>query len=129
VKTLVPPRVVSKAIETALGGVGTGTRRCYRVGAVLFNRRGILRAKSNSYKTHPLVLRYSEFPYLHAEAHCLVSHGLDNCEGLDLCVVRVHKDDRTLSMAKPCDACANLLSYSKVNNVYYSDWSGAIKCL
>jgi len=125
---MVSERIVSKAMEVALKGVGTGTRRCYRVGAVLFNRRGILRAKSNSYKTHPLVLKYSKYPYLHAEAHCLVSHGLDNCEGLDMCVVRLHKDDRTLSMAKPCDCCSSLLKYAGINKVYYSNWTGIIEC-
>jgi len=100
-----------------------------RVGAILFEKSRILTAKTNSYKTHPALAKFTKWPYLHAETSCLLSHGLDNCSSASLLVLRLHLDNRTLSCAKPCDVCMGLIEMAGIRNVFYSDWDGSIKCV
>ena len=109
----------------AMASNGVGTRQCFRVGAILFHRKHILQAKHNSYKTHPALKRFYKYPYVHAEAACILAHGLDNCRGLDLLVMRVDKKN-TVTMAKPCDSCSDLIKFVGINKVWYSDWEGKI---
>ncbi len=121
-------KILNKAIEVAKTGPGVGIRNNYKLGAVLFNGKEILKAKSNSYKTHPLCLMFGKYPYLHAETHTCISHGLDRCSGLSLLVVRINSFGN-LVMAKPCIHCERLLNYVGIKKVYYSDWMGEIQCL
>lgn len=106
---------------------GTGVRQCFRVGAILFSRKHILQAKHNSYKTHPALVKFFKYPFMHAEAACILAHGLDNCKGLDMLVMRVGKKN-DVTMAKPCDSCADLIRHVGIRKVYYSDWSGNVVC-
>jgi len=122
-------RLLSAAISTAQKGPGVGRRANYRVGAVLFDRsHRILQSRTNSYKTHPTLARYSRWPFLHAESSCLIHHGLDHCDGLSLLVTRVSASGRP-TMAKPCSCCEELIKDSNLKFVYYTDWNGAIQCL
>ena len=116
-----------KAILAAFKSKGTGRARNFRVGACIFNHKIII-AKENTYKTHPFALKYSPYPYLHAETNCLVSAGLDNCKGCDIIIVRL-KRDKSLSMALPCLSCLRSLRYVGIRNIYYSDWNGNIQKL
>jgi tRNA(Arg) A34 adenosine deaminase TadA len=119
----VPDGVIRRAILAATETEGI---KRYKLGAVLFDKRGrIINAKGNSRKTHPLLLRYSNYPYLHAESHCIVSHGLDNCRGLSLMVCRCDSS-RRLTMARPCVACLRLIQEVGISKVYYTDWEGKI---
>lgn len=122
-------RYVDNAIGAALASDGIGKRNSYRVGAVLFNRNGIISARHNSRKTHPKLAKFTEFPFLHAESSCILHAGLDNCSDSTLLVVRVLKDGRTLSCAKPCDTCMKMIDLAGISKVYYSDWNGEFKCL
>lgn len=116
-------RIIEAATQAAIETDGI---KRYKLGAVLFDRRGrIINAKGNSRKTHPLALRFAPYPYLHAEAHCIIHHGLDNCNGHNLFVTRVGSSGYH-TMSEPCEHCRSLLKYANVANVYYTDWNGKI---
>ena len=76
------------AKEAAIQGTGTGGRGKgnFKLGAVLAHKNMLVSTGNNSYKTHPLMHRRTEWPFLHAEQSALIRNGLDNCEGKDLCV-------------------------------------------
>lgn len=118
-------RLLTACKCVAMASNGVGTRQCFRVGAILFHRKHILQAKHNSYKTHPALKKFYKYPYIHAEAACILAHGLENCKGLDMLVMRVDKKN-TMTMAKPCDSCSDLINFVGINKVWYSDWEGNI---
>lgn len=122
-------RVFNAALAVAISSEGTGKRNSYRLGAVLFDRIGkIVAAKTNSKKTHPTLSRYTDYPYLHAESACVIGHGMDNCGGLSLMVVRVLRDG-TIALSKPCDVCQAVMARSGLEDVYYTTDGGQIECL
>ena len=122
-------RMRDAAYAVALSGQGVGPRYAFRHGAVLFDRSGkILSAKSNSLKTHPKLVKFTDYPYLHAESACILGHGMDNCEGLSLLVLRVLKNDQ-VSLSKPCVICQRIIEDAGLKNVYYTDVNGIIKRL
>jgi deoxycytidylate deaminase len=123
---MVPKRILEVARATALASKGTGKNRNFKVGAVLFKGKKLVAAKSNSYKTHPLLSPYTNYPCLHAESYALISHGLDNCEGLDLLAVRVRKSDGELVMAMPCKVCQEVIKEAGIRHVYYTNWKGEV---
>lgn len=119
-------RMYDIAYATALSSEGTGPRNFARLGAVLFDKAGrVLTAKTNSMKTHPILARYTPYPNQHAETACLLGHGLDNCNGTHMMVVRVRMDNSP-AMAKPCNVCQKMLRVAGVNRVYYTDIHGNI---
>lgn len=121
----VPTRaIVTAAIEAARETEGI---KRYKLGACLFDKRGkIINAKGNSRKTHPVLKRYTEYPYLHAESHCILGHGLDNCTNLNLFVLRLDSFGQP-TMAKPCSTCLELGRLVGLSSIAYTDWSGEIK--
>lgn len=122
-------RMRDAAYAVALSGQGVGPRYAFRHGAVLFDRSGkILSAKSNSLKTHPKLAKFTDYPYLHAESACIIGHGMDNCDGLSLLVLRVLKNDQ-VSLSKPCVICQRVIEDSGLKSVYYTDVTGAVKRL
>lgn len=121
-------RHLQAAKQIALLSPGTGKRNSYKVGAVLFKGKTIYEARHNSLKTHPALRKYSAFPFLHAESSCILSHGMDHCDGLNLLCVRVSASQE-LTMAKPCNACEALSKHVGLKHVYYSNWKGEIECL
>lgn len=122
-----PTRLITACKCVAMASEGTGVRQCFRVGAILFHRKYILQAKHNSYKTHPALTKFFKYPYMHAEAACILAHGLENCEGLDMLVMRVGKKN-DVTMAKPCDSCSELIKHVGIRKVHYSDWGGHVVC-
>ena len=126
---LPPNRVLFAARVAALTSEGVGRNKNYRVGAVLFKKKRILNAKSNSYKTHPFLSDYSNYPLLHAETACILSHGIDNCRGLDMLVTRVAGVHSHCTMAKPCETCQEVIAEAGLRNVFYTNWEGKIQCL
>ena len=118
-----------KSQETALKAKGQGLRHSYRVGAVLFNgKKRVVNAKTNTAKTHPALLPFTKYPFLHAESNCIISHGIDNCRGLCLVVSRVLRNG-TIAMARPCLVCEALIKYVGISEVWYSNWEGRYECL
>ena len=110
----------------ATRSTGVGRTNNNRLGAVVFGKRKTT-VGWNSYKTHPK-LRHYEYPCLHAEAHAMIKHGLDNCLGCDILVTRILRDG-SLTMAKPCNECQQLMRSHGIRQVYYTDWNGDIQVL
>lgn len=114
--------------------------RCAHI-AGLYRGTRLIKHACNLIKTHPYLARFTDFPFLHAESHVILRHGLDNCAGLDMLVIRKRKDSLSqsstgddeapvssgLTMSKPCDTCRALIKLAKIRHVYYSDWNGDIK--
>jgi len=115
--------IVLAAIEAAKETEGI---KRYKLGAVLYdNRNKIIKVKGNSRKTHPILAKYSPFPFLHAESACILSHGLDNCSNLNLFVTRINSSSIP-TMAHPCSICSRLLDDVGVKEIYYTNWNGEI---
>jgi len=113
------------AKEAAIQGTGTGGRGRgnFKLGAVLAHKNMLVSTGNNSYKTHPLMHRRTEWPFLHAEQSALIRNGLDNCKGKDLYVVRVLKN-LDFAISYPCKVCQQLIMDVGVRNVYYINERG-----
>lgn len=111
---------IATTVAEASEGVGGRSRKTFKLGCVLFDKRGrVVKAKTNSMKTHPKLAKLTDWPFLHAEQACILSQGVDNCEGLNLLVVRVRKDG-SFGNAEPCAVCKKLIKLAGVNNVIWS---------
>jgi len=100
--------------------IGSGVKKgSYRLGSVIVKGKTIVSVGTNSYKTHPLLTRVTQYPYLHAEQQALFRYGLDNCEGLSLYVCRIYKDNR-FALSKPCKTCYNFIKIAGIKKVYYT---------
>ena len=113
-------------VAAATRSTGVGRTNNNRLGAVVFNKSKTS-VGWNSYKTHPN-LRHYEYPCLHAEAHAMIKFGLDNCNGCDILVTRILRNG-SLTMAKPCNECQQLMRTYGIRNTYYTDWQGQVKRL
>ena len=111
------------AKAVAMSGNGVGTRGNFRLGAVLVGKNSVISVGHNSYKTHPLMASRTEWPFLHAEQHAIVRNGLDNCDNLDLYVVRVLKNN-DMAISYPCTVCRELISNIGIKNVFYINDTG-----
>lgn len=115
------PYLLKLALKTASETPGI---KKYKLGAVLYDKRGNVKAaKGNQRKTHTDLAAYTEYPVLHAESHCCISHGLRNCRDLNMLVVRLNSSGH-MTMARPCDVCSTILKQVGVRYVTYSDWEG-----
>ena len=112
----------AKAVAMTGNGVG-GSRKTYRLGAVLVNKNSIVSVGNNSYKTHPMLKYRTKWPFLHAEQQAIVRHGLDNCEGKDLYIVRILKN-LEYAIGLPCKVCQKLISDIGIRNVFYTNIKG-----
>ncbi len=104
-------------------GVGGRDRNTFRLGAVLVNGPIGVISRYNSYKTHPALAKFTQYPYLHAEQAVVLFHGLDNCEGLSLFTLRLTRQDK-IALAKPCKVCQELIQLAKISVVYYTTDNG-----
>ena len=111
------------AYAVALTGTWVGSKSRFRLGAVLVHKNNIVSVGTNSYKTHPLMSKRTAWPYLHAEQHAIIRAGIDNCEGLDLYIARVLKNN-TLALSKPCDVCAKVIQEVGIKRTFYSTDAG-----
>jgi deoxycytidylate deaminase len=116
-------KFITAAHAVAMTGNGVGMRSKFRLGAVLVHKNSIVSVGTNSYKTHPLMRKRTEWPFLHAEQHAIIRAGVDNCEGLDLYIARVLKNN-TLALSKPCDVCAELIREVGIKRTFYSTDAG-----
>jgi deoxycytidylate deaminase len=112
-------KFITAAHAVAMTGSGVGGKSKFRLGAILVHKNNIISVGTNSYKTHPLMAARTEWPYLHAEQHAIIRAGVDNCEGLDLYIARVLKNNK-LALSKPCNVCSKLIRDVGIKNVYYS---------
>ena len=112
-------KFTTAAHAIAMAGNGVGTRGNFRLGAVLVHRNSIVSIGMNSYKTHPLMAARTSWPFLHAEQNAIIRAGMDHCEGLDLYIARVLKNN-DLALSKPCKVCIKLIEDVGIRNIYYS---------
>jgi len=112
-------KFITAAHAVAMTGSGVGGKSKFRLGAILVHKNNIISVGTNSYKTHPLMAARTQWPYLHAEQHAIIRAGVDNCEGLDLYIARVLKNNN-LALSKPCNVCNKLIRDVGIKNVYYS---------
>jgi len=112
-------KFATAAHAIAMSGNGVGMKSKFRLGAILVHRNIIVSIGMNSYKTHPLMAERTEWPFLHAEQHAIIRAGVDNCEGLDLYIARVLKNN-DLALSKPCKVCTELIKDVGIKNIYYS---------
>ncbi len=121
---------MKKIIEIArLTAMNTQGIKRFKLGAVLYDKKErIINAKGNLRKTHPKLIQWTQHPYLHAESHCLVAHGFDNCADLKLCVVRCDPYGN-LRLARPCDSCQELIKYVALKECWYSTNQGTFEKL
>lgn len=106
-------------------GVG-GKNKNFRLGAVLVRKKKILTAKCNSYKTHPKINKYYQWPTLHAEAAAILSLGMDNCEGTSLYVLRILRN-KDIALAKPCKYCMRLIDSVGIKHIFYTTSYGYLR--
>lgn len=116
-------KFLEAAYAVALAGPGAGGKTGYRLGAVIVNKKRIETAKFNCLKTNPKLCKYFSYPYLHAEAHAILSLGLDNCCHKTIYVVRILRDG-TQALAKPCSSCFQLIKDVGIKEIYYSTTGG-----
>ncbi len=116
-------KYLDAAYAVALAGKGAGGKTGYRLGAVIVNKKKIEAAKFNCLKTNPKLCKYFPYPYLHAEAHAILSLGLDNCCNKSLYVVRILRDN-SWALAKPCSSCAQLIKDVGIKEVFFSTSEG-----
>lgn len=110
------------ARTAALSSCGIG-RGSYRVGAVICDKRNIISAGYNSYKSHPL-LKEMKYPCLHAETSAIFKAGIQNTTGLNMYICRIWKDGSTIGLSKPCSNCMGFINMAKLNSVIYTTYEG-----
>lgn len=108
-------------------GFGGNKRNRFRLGATLVHKKEILTVKTNVGKTHPKLLAFSKYPFLHSESNAILSVGLDNCENCVLYVLRILRN-KELAMAKPCDSCMKLIKACGIRQVYFTTGQGIETC-
>lgn len=118
-------RMFGIAGDIALDGPGVGGRDgcTFRLGAVLAKGPIGIISRFNSYKTHPELIKFTAYPYLHAEQAVLLFHGLDNCKGLSLFTLRITRQNE-IALAKPCSVCLKLIKLARIKDVYYTTRTG-----
>jgi deoxycytidylate deaminase len=129
--TLLNNKFFSHARTAALCSPGTGKRKVFKLGAILVYKNKIVSSGFNSKKTHPLLAKITEYPFLHAESSTILKYGIDECEGMNLYVIRLCRKF-PIGLSKPCEVCMDFIKAAKIAKVYYSINSneyGTIKLL
>lgn len=113
-------RILELATHVAKSGPGVGKHNNFRLGAALVDKKGrVVNTKTNLYRTHPLLAQFTDWPCLHAESHCVIANGIDNCYGLDLYVCRVLRNG-SYGSSKPCSVCQQVMEMAGIRNVWYT---------
>lgn len=108
-----------------------------KMGCVVVNKKCVISAGMNSYKTHPLQKEYNKLRYpddntphcLHAEMAALIPLQYTDIDWgkTSLFVYRQRKGDKTKgAMARPCTACMAYIKSLGIKNIYYSASEGVI---
>lgn len=88
----------------------------FKLGAVLVARVGLLAAKANlaAQGTHGIC----------AEQRVLRTAPRGTGNQGELFVARVHRDNETISMARPCPECMAIIKNKGINKIHYTNWDG-----
>lgn len=119
--------MTSGILKLALEEAESSTYR-FRVGAVVFKGSRILASGHNgirSSRIHPLHKNYNNA--LHAEQDAILNvKDWSTLKGCSILVVKVSKAKGTISMAKPCPMCQQLLRHVGIKTMYFSNENGEI---
>lgn len=118
--------ILRRLKNLAKTGEGVGSNGNKLAACVVDKKGNVLATSTNSYKTHPLLRKFYEYPHLHAEAKAAISAGVHNCKNKEVVVVRVGTRDN-LTMANPCPKCRSFLRFLGIKRVHYTDWSGSLQ--
>ena len=121
------PFLLAYQNATKSSGVGGKTKKTFRLGAVILKKNQKIAYGFNSYKTHPTLKKYTNFPYIHAETSAILlasrlnSCGIENsCKGCIIYILRIKRNGE-IGFAKPCATCLYLLRLAGIKRVYYTD--------
>jgi len=103
------------------------------VAAVTLDVKGqILSIRSNSYKTHPRMVKLSRSAqwgskkiFLHAEVAALVS----SQNKVHTIIIARMRRDGSLAIARPCPICQLAIKEAKVKKVYFTNEQGELTLL
>lgn len=121
---------LQKAIEVSYAFAGKKSlwQRC-RHFSYIFDRNRLISMGVNSYKTHPLNLKYNyinkkkeNIGYLvgtHSEMSAVIKLGLKDCSGLTLVNIRINRKNE-LDYSFPCSGCRDMISKMGFKNVFYT---------
>ena len=112
---------------TKLAMNNEGVKGKWKLAAGVVLKNNLLATGVNSYKTHPMMLKYgknSEAIFIHAEIEAL-KNALRLVEPViltkcDLYVVRVRRDG-SYGCARPCVGCGRAISEFGLRNVYWTE--------
>jgi len=103
------------------------------VAAVTLDVKGqILSIRSNSYKTHPKMVKLSQSAqwgtkkiFLHAEVAALVS----SQNKVHTIIIARMRRDGSLAIARPCPICQLAIKEAKVKKIYFTNEQGELTLL
>jgi deoxycytidylate deaminase len=116
-------RVYDVAIQQA-----AKRENCFHVAAMVVDKSGnqIAVGCNNMKKSHPKLISFYQYPFLHAESAAILNCGRKQIAGGTVIVLRV-RIDNSVTMSKPCKSCERFLIHHQIENVIYGDENGIIK--
>lgn len=115
---------VDKGIRIALKEAHRSDCPSYRLGAALMNKSRLISSGRNFFKKSHTKSK-TMYNGIHAEFHCLNGVDPDKCKNCALFVARV-TNAGTISMARPCIDCMDLLRAYGIRVFYYTDYDGNV---
>lgn len=93
-----------------------------RVGCIAVYRGKIV---ATGYNTSYEVSSKNPYKTIYQHAECCVLN-LPDLRGVDIYVTRLLQDG-SLTMAKPCAICVNILKQKRIKRIYYTDFDGSLR--
>lgn len=122
-----------KFFNVAKAAALTSKHHKTKIGAVLVHKKDILSVGVNKQKTHPKQKQYNKHRQfedpsicghnIHAELDAILK-SRHIPKGTKVYVYRVMKDNKTLGMCRPCNACSKALKECGVTEWYYTTTFG-----
>lgn len=102
-----------------------GDHRC-RIGcALLYKGRTIGLGWNQKFKTHSMIAHLSEFPFLHAESHCILKcRNKDILSKCTLVTYRQFRKSGQLAPSRPCEVCLQILNLYNIKHIFYTVENG-----
>lgn len=101
-----------------------GDHRCKIGAALIYKGRAIGMGWNHKKKSHPIASRYSEFPFIHAELHCIL-----NCRKKEIlkdCTLVTFRQLKKggLGPSRPCEICLQILNLYNIKHIFYTVENG-----
>lgn len=125
------PKQFHKSVEISYAFVGKKNfqQRC-RHFSFIFDRSKLISFGFNSYKTHPLNLKYnyinkektriSSIVGTHSEMSAVIKLGFKNCSGLTMINTRINRKNE-LDYCCPCSGCLDMIRKLGFKNAYFTN--------